>query len=256
MKAKALDASTDVLTNGVATLQALESALMESFPYKSLSEAQAAFETTIKADPNAALVAPNAALQKTIPTTRDAVATMLGHIHAIRTFITLSLPKMEDGNNFGVSIQLDVLKAMADASDKIDKINEEFPKYYSARADALDKLSLAKSTSTQTQTTSTSKGESKGGKEGEEGEKSSSNVSTEEKTTTSGVANALEDGSLSHRISHILALDVQLYAKLELSLRQAVLQYAALLDNVEKNYVKLSMPKGSDEGRHGRGMMF
>jgi len=257
LKDKSLLAASNVLTNGVATLQALETATIAAFPYASPSAAQAAFEAaTLEADPNAALVQPNATLHKAIPTTRDGVATMLGHIHALRTFITLSLPKMEDGNNFGVSIQLDVLKAMSEASKEIDKLNEEFPKYYSARADALDKLSMAKDSKTQTVTSSTSKGESKGGKEDEDGEKSSTNLSTEEKTVTSGTPNVSKDPTLTHRIQHLISIDVQMYLKLELSFRQAILTYAALLDNVEKNYQKLSMPKGSDEGRHGRGMMF
>jgi len=255
MKEKASANATIVLENGVDTIQTLETAFAEAFPFKSLSEAQAAFETAIQNDPNCAIMAPNSTLQKAIPVTRDASSTMVGHIHALKTFITLSLPIMEDGNNFGVSIQLEVLKAMTEASKEINNVMEEFPKYYSARADALDKLNLLKSTTTSTKTSRSSEGTNKGVKEVEDGPTSSKNESNEEKTITTGVSNVLADKTLTHRIQHVVSLDLQLYAKLQLAMQQSILSYASLLDNVEKNYLKLSMPKGSGD-RHGHRMMF
>lgn len=248
MKDKAEDAALRVMANGVTALEGLSSSMVVAFPYATLGEARAAFEAETKSAPKAA----NATLAKSIGVATDAVSSIVSQVHTLKTFIALSLPAIEDGNNFGVSIQLQTIKAMDDATAEIVKLGEEVPKYYAARADAVDKLDLEKTAKTASKTETSSQSSSKGGKEGDEA-KQSSNVSTEEKTTQSGKSSIAEVDY--HRLQHLVSLDVQLYDKLRNSMQSAVLHYAVLLDNVEKNYVKLSKPKGNNEGRSSSNMM-
>eukprot|EP00957_Ditylum_brightwellii_P077773 5910102-Ditylum_brightwellii.AAC.1 len=80
---------------------------------------------------------------------------------------------MEDGNNFGVTVQMTISKFLKETRDEWSKLLEEFPKYYSTRADAVDKLGLSKTSSSETKTESKSK--STGGEKGDE-EKTSNSV--------------------------------------------------------------------------------
>jgi hypothetical protein len=62
---------------------------------------------------------------------------------------------MEDGGNFGISIQLEVLKALKETRESWSKLlAEEFVTYYDARASAVGKFGIEKATTSST-TTST-----------------------------------------------------------------------------------------------------
>jgi hypothetical protein len=148
------------------------------------------------------------------------------------------MPQMEDGNNFGVSVQMTVLKTMQDVTEKIEKKLEELPSYYSKRADAIEKLGLKTTTSSSTTTETASN--STGGKDGDESKKSNTTVN-ETKTTFSP--------TLPHyRVHHVYAIDIQQYASLQSSLNYCISSYIVVLDNVMKNKSKLEMPKGSNGG--------
>merc|ERR1712226_1434083 len=71
-------------------------------------------------------------------------------------FITLTIPQMEDGNNFGVTVQLALLKQITEAREKNDSAMEDLMKYGGSRAEALEKCKLPSVAVTQTDTVSES----------------------------------------------------------------------------------------------------
>ena len=51
--------------------------------------------------------------------------------------IELKIPRLEDGNNFGVEVQKDILQVITEASGQMDYIINYLTKYYSLRGVAL-----------------------------------------------------------------------------------------------------------------------
>ena len=152
----------------------------------------------------------------------------------------------QDGNNFGVTVQMMFAKLLGEEREKMEKSLSESSKYYASRADAVDKFShLPKSSVTETK--STSKSNATGGKDGDE-KKDSASTSTEEKTSTSdgGKINA-------HRAKALAALDAQMYFDLVGALKSMTDGYILILDNLEKNWEKLENPRGKGYGGYGSG---
>lgn len=188
-------------------------------------------------------------LLKFIKTTRDQCNSIMSDILAIEKFISLNFPAIEDGNNFGVSVQLSILKMLKESRTILStQLASIGPSYFEARANCIDKIGLKQksvsSTSTTNQSSSTSS-KSEGDEEKEE--KTSSSSSTEEKETGPGVVS-------SYRLYQLLAIDLKAYSDAKTALTMLVDEYLSILDNVEKNYEKLSAPKGSSGGNNHMGM--
>lgn len=160
--------------------------------------------------------------------------------------VSTYLAGVQDGNNFGVTVQMMFSKLLKDERDKVDKALSETSKYYSSRADAIDKFSHLPKTSV-TETKSTSKSTATGGKDGDENKEAASS-STEEKTSTS------DGGKInSHRVKALAALDAQIYVDLVSALQSMMDGYVVILDNLEKNWDKLENPRGKEYGGYGSG---
>jgi len=169
---------------------------------------------------------------------------LISHIQTLEQFISVHVPKIEDGNNFGVTVQLTVSKYLTESRDKMEEMMPLFPNYLKERAEAVEKLScIPKSTLTETKTKSSS--ESTGGKDGDEN-KTSSSVTKEEKTV--GTIEAAKEKDY-YKLKHIVAIDVQCFSKMRLSLNKCIKWYLTVLDNMEKNKSKLTSPKGSGAGQ-------
>ena len=194
------------------------------------------------------LDAANTLLSSTIPATRDLLSLAISNIQTFERFIALHIPKMEDGNNFGVTVQMTVAKFLKETREELTKKLESIPSYYSSRADAVDKLGLPKTSSSQTKTES--KTDSTGGKDGDES-KTSTTVTKEEKESNGSKTDV-------HRSKAVLAIDVQCYASLFATINLLLTDYVTVLDNVEKNEEKLKAPKGSGGSGFGggSGMMY
>lgn len=80
---------------------------------------------------------------------------------ALKCWIRVQVPKIEDGNNFGVSVQMEVIKAIDDLITPIRKALEDIPSYFEKRATAWEKV--AKKTSKETKKSS-SESQETGGK--------------------------------------------------------------------------------------------
>ena len=167
--------------------------------------------------------------------TRDILAASIEDITVINRYITMHFPAMEDGNNFGVSVQMVVAKHLKSIREGAVKRLETLPKYYSDRADALDKVGIKKTTESVTKTSTTST--STGGKDGDENKTSSTEVS-ESKESGSSKPDAT-------RIKHVVALDIYWYNEMRSSRTALVASYLTIFDNMEKNKEKITAPKGS-----------
>ena len=137
-------------------------------------------------------------------------------------------------------------KLLKEEREKMEKALSETSKYYSSRADAIDKFSHLPKTSV-TETKSTSASNAKGGKDGDENKESNS-TSTEEKTSTS------DGGKVNlHRVKALAALDAQIYMDLVSAMTDFSTGYMLILDNLEKNWDKLENPRGKGYGGYGSG---
>lgn len=235
-----------ILESGITTLDQLTSALA-TMPYYTggagLSHAESAFVAMIGGDD---VHKSNDVVDAAYKVTRDALAMGMVHTRTLERFVGLHIPQVEDGNNFGVSVQLMFTKLLKDEREKMEKALDVSSKYYSSRADAIDKFNHLPKTSI-TETKSTSKSSATGGKEGDENKEASS-TSTEEKTSTSdgGKINA-------HRVKALAALDAQMYMDLVCALQSMMDGYVVILDNLEKNWDKLECPRGKEYGGYGSG---
>lgn len=179
-----------------------------------------------------------------MPATRDIIVRGIDHIMLLERFISLHVPAMEDGNNFGVSVQMVVAKSLKEIRESWTEKLKLIPAYYSSRAEGVEKLGLLKSTQSETKTETTTS--STGGKDGDE-KKTSSVVTKEEKTT----ANPKKD---YHRYKYIVAVDMNCYIDLRATLVNIIDGYLTILDNMDKNKEKLTAPKGSTGGGSNMGM--
>merc|ERR1712226_1823774 len=86
----------------------------------------------------------------------NVVEQVTSDLNIVEQYITLTIPQMEDGNNFGVTVQLALLKQITEAREKNDAAMEELMKYSGSRAEALEKCKLPSVAVTQTDTVSES----------------------------------------------------------------------------------------------------
>lgn len=202
------------LNNSIATL----------FPYKNLVDVEAVFSDTInKALPNSGT---NDAVTKILQHTRQELADGVDIMRSFARWITLMIPVIEDGNNFGVGVQGEVLKAIKEKQAHLQGLFGALPGYYKDRAAAWKVLDMGnKSTSKVTK------------EESEGDEKPKKSVSTTETSTSN--PSLLPDG-----IAHIVSLDVQTYYHLKATLEDLRDVYIAVGDCVEKNLSKIQFPKG------------
>jgi len=225
-----------ILANGLETINEMEEILNKHFQMAKMSEVGEKYENEIYDEPGAS----NLSLASAIVAYSDAISNSVDHINALERFISLHVPQMEDGNNFGVTVQLTISKFLQETKEKLFKGLERIPAYYGNRADAIDKLGISKSTISETVTKTVSL--VNGGKDGDENKTSSSTVN-EEKCT------GVDKNMVSrYRIKHLASMDTQLYMDLRNGLVDCVNSYLTILDNMEKNKDKLISPKGSYGG--------
>jgi len=240
------DTAMKVLEDAVGKLEALEASFATAFPYSGVSAASKDF-----ASDSSSLIqsAVNPKVETSLQTALDGVSAISQDVTAISTFIHLHIPKMEDGNNFGVSVQLSLAKLLDDLQDKASAKLEELTGYAAARADALEKLKYSypsptsKSVTKSTSTTTT---------DGKPEEKVSE--STEEKSSTT----TLESPSVTEqaRIAAVVAVDTLYYSKAQRALQSIMVLYMAILDFMDKNKEKLEKPKGSGGSHSGYHSMY
>jgi len=226
-----------ILSNSSVRLGEIANVLKTHFSSTKLSEVETAYETAIASQPDSK----NLPLITAIHCYVDIISETIDQIQTMERYIMLHIPQMEDGNNFGVTVQMTVAKALKESREALSKKLDAIPAYYSSRADAVDKLGLVKTTVSTTKTTSASN--AKGGKDGDENKSSESNVQEEKTVGAAGIGE-----NMKLRLMHMVALDVHCYFNLRSGLVECQDSYMMILDNVEKNKDKLTAPKGSMGG--------
>jgi len=223
-----------ILSNSGARLEEMSNILKIHFSSTKLSEIGAAYELAIASQPEGK----NTSLAPAVESYLDIISSTIDEMQTLDRYIMLHIPQMEDGNNFGVTVQMMVSKALTDSREKLSKMLATVPTYNSARADAVEKLGLQKVATSITKTTSDST--STGGADGDEKKGSTSNVQEEKTVGSAGI-----EDRMTLRLVHVASLDVQFYFQLRSGLLDCRDTYLMILDNVEKNKSKLTSPKGS-----------
>mmetsp|Transcript_27744 Transcript_27744/g.31807 ORF Transcript_27744/g.31807 Transcript_27744/m.31807 type:complete len:253 (+) Transcript_27744:121-879(+) len=226
-----------ILSEGPSTLGAIEETLTTHFPTYKLSEVETQYINALSAYPET----PNTALFTGLQAYTDTLAHVINIIQTLERYITIHIPQMEDGNNFGVTVQMTISKALKEVKESLMKKLDSVPTYSSSRAEAVDKLGLTKEMQSTTKTTT--KVDSKGGKDGDENKESKTEV-LEMKSTGPAVAPE-QNLKLKMRIMTLVKLDVNCYANARIGLVECRDSLLMILDNVEKNKEKLSCPKGN-----------
>lgn len=151
----------------------------------------------------------NDACESAVTAALDAADSVLRSFAILEQYITLTVPKMEDGGNFGVSVQLSAIKVIADATKKIEDGMEELYKYASARADAMEKCKQNPSVTTTKTTTATQSNTT--GNDSEKGDtQNNSNAQSNEEKTIQTSINSIET---QWRQRAVTAVDVRFYGK-------------------------------------------
>lgn len=131
-RAKSATEAKAILESGLSTLESL-SAVLETAPYKgptALSAAESAFVASISTDVEGS----NATVDELYKATRDACIMAAFNIRTLERFIGLHVPQMEDGNNFGVTVQMMMNKFLKEERERCEKVLSESSKYYASRS--------------------------------------------------------------------------------------------------------------------------
>lgn len=224
-----------LLASAPSKISSIDDLLSTHFSSIDTSSVQSQYISLLQPNPES----PNLSLSSAIDAYANTLSNTIDIIQTIERFITLHIPQMEDGNNFGVTVQMTISKALKDVKESLMKKMEFIPSYYNSRADLVDKFGLSKSVVTKTKTTT--KSDVKGGKDGDESKESNTEV-TEEKTT----GNVIDvQTKLYTRFMALVKADVNCYINARIGMVECKDSLLMILDNVEKNMDKLTSPKGT-----------
>merc|ERR1712071_578718 len=170
---------------------------------------------------------------------QDILLEALGYVQQFELFVSLHIPRMEDGNNFGVNVQETVSKFLKETRKELLKHLKKIPEFYSSKADAHEKSLTEKTTTEKIEKKEETQSVPGGGGEGD-GKKTGSVTVTEEKKKSIS-----DDVGKSTREAHLKAINVQFYISVRAGLIDCITSYLSILDNLEKNLQKLTNPKGA-----------
>jgi Proteasome activator pa28 beta subunit len=224
-----------LLKGSVKAVSEMQSLIPQIFPYGKLSDASTSFVGT-------ATSSENPVVSKAVVTTLDAVESLSDTCRTLEYFVQLHIPKIEDGGNFGVGVQLDLLKKLHETQEMLSKNVDELCAYSNARAEALSKVGLPSSS------TSVTKSSSATTTDGKKEDKTSE--TTEEKESSSPATGPAYES----RVSAVVAVDAMYYSKARKIFNQCLLSFLSAMDFMDKNKDKLIKPKGS--GGMGHGSMY
>ena len=162
---------------------------------------------------------------------RGEAAACVLDLRKIERFITLHVPKVEDGNNFGVAIQLEVAKLVKETGKECKGLLDALPAYHKDRAALLEKV-VARTTTETSEATSSSTDKEDAKSTAKSGKSSSSTTKTSSAKPLPDAVAAVAQLDVQHRFALIFLLEV---------VRDA---YIAVGDCLEKNKGKLVAPRG------------
>lgn len=213
------------LSSANAKVSELGALRAQLFPYDTLDAAASAFGQD--------LADSNKLNSEALMSVRNEVSSLISTLDAIVAWITLSVPKIEDGGNFGVSIQFEIRKAIADVrkdlKDKFDALADYHEKRAALVPKAVNKVKIERK---ETESSSNSTG----GEKGEES-KTSKSSSTDTSQTLSDV--------LPDNVDALIDFDVKWYFNFLCIMNDVVNGHAGVSSLVRLNKEKLEKPRGS-----------
>jgi len=219
----------ELLYSSVARVEEMQKIYSELFHYDKLSVASNDFKEF-------ATIATKEKVARAVTTTLDQVSTQCDLLNKLDYFITLHIPTIEDGGNFGVGVQLDLVKKLGEMKESANKSTEALLGYESARAGALDKLNLPSSTKSVTKSSCVTT------TDGKKEEKESDSI--EEKQTSSASTSPMYES----RVAAVVAVDTLYFSTASRIFNQTIISLIGVMDFVDKNKEKLVEPKGNSGG--------
>uniref|UniRef100_A0A672T4G4 Proteasome activator complex subunit 1 n=1 Tax=Sinocyclocheilus grahami TaxID=75366 RepID=A0A672T4G4_SINGR len=86
-------------------------------------------------------IACNETVEKLLKQIKPEIQTLKECLNTVSMWIQLQIPRIEDGNNFGVAVQEKVFELLTNTRTKIEGFQTQISKYYSERGDAVAKAS-------------------------------------------------------------------------------------------------------------------
>ena len=182
----------------------------------------------------------SASMKTLVLNMNDALAQDIEVLASLAQWIALSVPVVEDGNNFGCDVQGHVYDTIKKALAVLQGFQESLPAYFSDRAGAMDKVTSFPSKKT---SSSTSKSSSTGGKIDEGGDKTSTSESTE--------LSASETAICEDHLETVIMIDLKWYNKMKGMLMTMTETLAVAGDTISKNISKIEDPRGDKAGGGG-----
>eukprot|EP00064_Thunnus_orientalis_P012977 superscaffoldBa00002055_g13013 len=83
----------------------------------------------------------NERVESLLQEVKPQIQTLKEKLNTVSMWVQLQIPKIEDGNNFGVAVQEKVFELLTNTRTKIEGFQTQISKYYNERGDAVAKAS-------------------------------------------------------------------------------------------------------------------
>uniref|UniRef100_A0A1A8D7W1 Proteasome activator complex subunit 1 n=1 Tax=Nothobranchius kadleci TaxID=1051664 RepID=A0A1A8D7W1_NOTKA len=83
----------------------------------------------------------NKRVESLLKEVKPEIQTLREKLNTVSMWVQLQIPRIEDGNNFGVAVQEKVFELLTNTRTKIEAFQTQISKYYSERGDAVAKAS-------------------------------------------------------------------------------------------------------------------
>ncbi|XP_062377943.1 proteasome activator complex subunit 1 [Sardina pilchardus] len=93
------------------------------------------------AGPTCGPIGCNERLEALLKEIKPHIQTLKEKLNTVSMWVQLQIPRIEDGNNFGVAVQEKVFELLTNTRTKIEGFQTQISKYYSERGDAVAKAS-------------------------------------------------------------------------------------------------------------------
>ncbi|XP_024135800.1 proteasome activator complex subunit 1 isoform X1 [Oryzias melastigma] len=93
------------------------------------------------AGPPCGPICSNERVESLLKEVKPEIQTLKEKLNTVSMWVQLQIPRIEDGNNFGVAVQEKVFELLTSTRTKIEAMQTQISKYYSERGDAVAKAS-------------------------------------------------------------------------------------------------------------------
>ncbi|KAG7525282.1 proteasome activator complex subunit 1 [Solea senegalensis] len=91
--------------------------------------------------PSCGPICVNERVESLLQEVKPQIQTLKEKLNTVSMWVQLQIPKIEDGNNFGVAVQEKVFELLTNTRTKVEGFQTQISKYYSERGDAVAKAS-------------------------------------------------------------------------------------------------------------------